>query len=116
MPTRTAVLHTVGACATSAALNVGVRTMPKRLSPSPAMGLFGRTAPVPEPLPEPEPETNSLGDLAQDVAIAVLRLGTCSLMYHHGIDKIQARAFPRVIAPQYAVASARRRHRARHQA
>jgi uncharacterized membrane protein YphA (DoxX/SURF4 family) len=41
------------------------------------------------PPPSTEAEGNGIGQLATDTAITALRLATCALMYHHGIDKIQ---------------------------
>merc|ERR1711937_855731 len=40
-------------------------------------------------VPEPEPEGLDLQQVATDVCFTTLRIGTCAMMYHHGIDKIQ---------------------------
>jgi len=51
------------------------------------LAFFGRQAPAPE-----APDINAPPEFlqeAQQLFILVLRLGTCSLMIHHGFDKIQ---------------------------
>ena len=48
----------------------------------------------------PQPDAPSeIETLAKDVSITALRIATCSLMYHHGIDKIQVR---RLAGPKHA--------------
>ena len=39
-----------------------------------------------------EPEPDGAVQVVQDVAITALRLGTCALMVHHGIDKLTVRS------------------------
>merc|ERR1711924_324641 len=48
---------------------------------------FGNVVPVAPPA-DPEPEAELVNTVV-DLSITALRLTTCSMMYHHGIDKIQ---------------------------
>ena len=43
-------------------------------------------------LPEPEP-FEAAAKLATDLTITGLRIGTCALMVHHGIDKLGVRLY-----------------------
>merc|ERR1711977_536489 len=52
-----------------------------------ALGFLGRQAPVPV-VAEEDTDPEFVQEL-QQLFILVLRLGTCSLMVHHGFDKIQ---------------------------
>merc|ERR1712134_191867 len=36
-----------------------------------------------------EPEDGGLQQVASDICITTLRIGTCALMIHHGFDKVQ---------------------------
>merc|ERR1711924_204545 len=53
-----------------------------------ALGFLGRQAPAPVVVAEEDAEPEFLQEL-QQLFILVLRLGTCSLMIHHGFDKVQ---------------------------
>jgi uncharacterized membrane protein YphA (DoxX/SURF4 family) len=58
-------------------------------APRPAVGSqFSRGRVVPTTPPEAD-GGGSLGDAALTAAITAMRLGTCALMVHHGLDKIQ---------------------------
>ena len=72
--------------ASVAALNIGSPVQPRtavgRVVPSRRGG---------KQIPEPEPTGFDLQEFATDACITTLRLTTCALMVHHGLDKIQVR-------------------------
>ena len=80
--------------ASAAALNIGFGAKPATATQ------VGRVVPTRRggKVPEPEPEGLDLQQVATDVCVTTLRIGTCALMYHHGIDKIQARCPPSTAA------------------
>ena len=77
----------------SAALFGGVSTAPKRAVKQQFAGAVKPTrtgVSVPRRSLEPQPEDNAPGaDLPVSLAITAIRIGTCALMVHHGIDKLE---------------------------
>merc|ERR1719161_947290 len=49
----------------------------------------GKVVPTRRGVQAPEPESEGPFALATDLAVTALRLGTCVLMVHHGIDKLE---------------------------
>ena len=56
-------------------------------APKPVVAGRGRVVPTSQPVPTPE--LPPALETAVDVGITAMRLGTCALMVHHGLDKIQ---------------------------
>merc|ERR1740127_425925 len=76
----------IASLASATALNAGSRVQPRT-----TLGKVGRVVPTRRGTasPEPEPAGADFQQLASDACITGLRLGTCALMVHHGLDKIQ---------------------------
>merc|ERR1719486_685096 len=54
------------------------------------LAVFRRAKSEPEPVVEDDSTMfDSIAEPVQDVAVLALRLATCSLMIHHGFDKVQ---------------------------
>ena len=70
--------------ASVSALNAGVRVQPHLPTTK-----IGRVVPARCVLAEPEEPGFSLKQFAIDAGITTMRLGTCTLMIHHGFDKVQ---------------------------
>lgn len=82
------ILLSLAACG-SALFNGGTKASPKQpVVGRQQRGFAGKVVPTGRGVAiEPEPFA-AAAQLATDVSITFLRLGTCALMLHHGIDKI----------------------------